>query len=511
MASKQIFISYSHKDPVWLERFQINLKPYLRGSEVLLWDDTKIEAGTDWKEEINKALDSATIAILLVSADFLASDFIARDELPFLLQAAKEKNVRIVSVAISSSAWETTPLKDIQWANKPDRPLDKLDKADRAEELVRICKKVASFFGEQDCAPPVHVPVETAPVAAVLTAAAVATPAAVANIEPTTQSAEQGLLALVDLMRNPEVQAKVAAFDTVFETSSKQIEILGYYKDLHDLLHTLQFKFYTILSIARTAKKDPEDITIWDNVTSYVVELQDVLKGLNKAAQQTSNTRAALPWIQKLIDNLKALFESLEQNDATQLDKAIGPIQRILATEPSRINDRLAVAAEALPLPMLVDALSRVCDSLDSGRVNAVTMNKFEEGVHAIEELKGQLDALIDSHNQWQEIDIIIRRIEGAMAIDNSDLEESWPELKAKTEAQCGCSEEDWAQWLKKEIAKLDKALADADAPKIRQSFQGYRSRSNNRFYEVDLSLKELCSQLRKVGEPLTTVWEMIK
>jgi hypothetical protein len=510
VSSKQIFISYSHKDTVWLERFQINLKPCLRGSEVLLWDDTKIGAGTNWKEEINKALDAATIAVLLVSANFLASDFIINDELPFLLQAAKEKNVRVVPVAVSYSAWEKTPLRAIQWANKPDNPLAKLDKADREKELVRICELVTADFAApagMTAQPPVLIATAAAlPVAA-------ATPAAVAVIEPATQSAEQGLLALVELMRNPEVQARVATFDAVFETSSTQIEVLGYYKDLHDLLHTLQFNCcnYLTNNIVRRAKRDPDDETIWDDVDGYEQTLQNIMGGLDKAAQQASIARTALPWIQKLIDNLKVLFQCLERKDIQQIDDAIKPIQRVLAVRPSQINACLAAAAETLPLPRLVEDLKEVSDSLDGARVSSVTVSKFAEGVRAIEQLKENLSALIESHNNWQEIDLEIRRIEGNMAADYSELEDSWADLKVLTESQCNCTEADWAQLLKKKIAELDKALADADAVKIRQSFQSYRSKSNARFFEVDLALKELCSQLRKVGEPLTTVWEMIK
>ncbi|MEA2175940.1 MAG: hypothetical protein QOD00_3532 [Blastocatellia bacterium] len=508
MSSQQIFISYSHKDKDWLERLQINLKPYLRGSALLLWDDTKIEAGSDWRKEIDRALASATIAVLLVSSDFLASDFIYNEELPFLLQAAQEKNVRVIPVAVRPSAWKTASFQSKQWANNPDKPLSELDRAEREKELVRICELVTSDFTQPPYSPSKPTVVNVAPPATTPNVAV----AAVQTIEPASQSAERGLRALVELMHNPEVQAKVATFDAVFETSSMQIEILGYYKDLHDLLHTLQFKCYNyLMGIVRMAKRDPDDLSIWDNVTEYELALQNIMSGLNNAAQQANIARTPLPWIQKLIDNLKALFQSIQQNDADQLDLAIRPIQRILSTEPSRINDRLAAAAEALPLPMLIEALTKVRDSLDEGRVNALTVSKFVEGVNAIDKLKGNLNSLIDSHNKWQEIDIIIRRVEGNMAQDNSELEYSWPDLKVMTETQCDGYEEDWAQLLKKEIAKLDKALADADAAKIRQSFQSYRTRATYRFYEVDLSLKELCSQLRKVGEPLTTVWEMIR
>ncbi len=82
MARTNVFISYSHKDKKWLERLQAHLKPLERAGLVDRWDDTRIEAGDEWRKEIRQALDAARVVVLLVSADFMASDFIAKDELP---------------------------------------------------------------------------------------------------------------------------------------------------------------------------------------------------------------------------------------------------------------------------------------------------------------------------------------------------------------------------------------------------------------------------------------------
>ena len=53
---KRIFISYSHKDTRWLDLIKSALKPVLRGREVDLWDDRRIEAGSEWKSEIEGAM-----------------------------------------------------------------------------------------------------------------------------------------------------------------------------------------------------------------------------------------------------------------------------------------------------------------------------------------------------------------------------------------------------------------------------------------------------------------------
>lgn len=79
--SRNVFVSYSHKDSAHLERLRVHLKPLEKLGVVDVWDDTKIKVGNDWKKEIDAALHQAAIAVLIVSADFLASDFIVDNEL----------------------------------------------------------------------------------------------------------------------------------------------------------------------------------------------------------------------------------------------------------------------------------------------------------------------------------------------------------------------------------------------------------------------------------------------
>lgn len=134
-----VFVSYSHADATWLQRLRIHLKPLERQGAITLWDDTRIKPGTRWREEIRKALEHARVAVLLVTADFLASDFITMDELPPLLRAAEKRGTLILPVIIKPCRFEQTEgLCDFQAVNSPSKPLVALRSARREELFSRL-------------------------------------------------------------------------------------------------------------------------------------------------------------------------------------------------------------------------------------------------------------------------------------------------------------------------------------------------------------------------------------
>jgi WD40 repeat protein/energy-coupling factor transporter ATP-binding protein EcfA2 len=145
----QIFISYSHKDRTWLDKLKKVLKPLERTGEISVFSDLDTKTGEDWRSRIQQELESAEVAILLVSQDFLASDFIAKNELPPLLRAAKEKRLTIFWIALRPSTVDDTDIVNFQAANEPSRPLSSLFGHKREAELVGIRDKVKAVIRER--------------------------------------------------------------------------------------------------------------------------------------------------------------------------------------------------------------------------------------------------------------------------------------------------------------------------------------------------------------------------
>jgi TIR domain len=146
----KVFVSYSHVDAEWLKRLQVHLKPLERQGLLERWDDTRIAAGQKWKAEIRNAIDSAAVAILLISADFLASDFIDRDELPPLLSAAETKGTTILPLIVSPCGFsENESLSQFQAVNPPSDPLIKMSQAEQEQTFVDLTVRVKQLLGER--------------------------------------------------------------------------------------------------------------------------------------------------------------------------------------------------------------------------------------------------------------------------------------------------------------------------------------------------------------------------
>lgn len=154
MPKPTVFISYSQEDKEWKDHL-VNHLGVLRHQGLLdLWEDSRIGAGGDWYQEIQRAMDAASVAILLVSADFLNSQLILNEEVPRLLERQRRAGLRIFPVIVRPCLW-----KHVEWLARmqvrpgDDRPLSAGNEHQRDADLAAIAEEVVTII-EQPRKPP---------------------------------------------------------------------------------------------------------------------------------------------------------------------------------------------------------------------------------------------------------------------------------------------------------------------------------------------------------------------
>ena len=138
------FISYSHHDKAALDRLHVNLKNLTRGGHIETWYDRDILAGGDLNAEIARELEAADLFLLLVSPDFIASDYCVEREMKRALERHAAGAARVVPIIVEECDWkamgELRQLKAVptdgkaisEWANANTAYLDVV------QELRRI-------------------------------------------------------------------------------------------------------------------------------------------------------------------------------------------------------------------------------------------------------------------------------------------------------------------------------------------------------------------------------------
>jgi TIR domain len=142
----RIFVGYAHKDRKFLERFKVHLKPLERIGLVERWDDTRLVAGKIWNLTIKNAIGQANVAVLLVSADYLASDYVNNEEMPLLLAAVKARGLIVMPVILKKCRYEKTPnLVQFAAVNKDLKPLVAMNPGEQEELWTRLVDEIEAI------------------------------------------------------------------------------------------------------------------------------------------------------------------------------------------------------------------------------------------------------------------------------------------------------------------------------------------------------------------------------
>ena len=495
----KLFVSYAHEDEPFRAELEKNLIVLKIQGVIDHWDDRKLVPGDKWDEEINGNLEKADVIVFLVSIDFLNSDYIRTKEMRRAMERLSNGEAIVVPVLVRVTAeWnQVLGLGSLQGLPvKPGSetellPVKKWADSDEAWECVikGLRRTIEKFRG-------------TLKQRAVQTAVQTVVPPP-EPLTPTADSAASaaGLKALRTLMADPAIHAVADRFAADFAAASKRIAILSDCKDIHDALHNLQFQCYTF-AVQEARRSDPAGIT-WEGLQLAESVLAQTIATIAAVAARPELPAQETAFLAELKTAHSELTAAIEDTDPAPLKSATARMDRVLAIQPSRINFRLLDSARELPLTDLEASMVKIRAQLSAADLASEDGRHFSDGVDALTRLRAGVGALCEEHDRWQETDSEMRRIEGQLGSNLSDLEFSWQGLRKKLSDLCQPSKGKWAAVLNEEIQKLDSALAAGVAPKITQAFKRCYSKAGARFYDVDFELKSLCDELRKVGTEL--------
>lgn len=146
-AKATVFISYSHKDETWKEKLVTHLDVLQQEGLLDVWEDRQIIAGEDWYQKILQAIETAKVAILLVSAEFLTSNFIKNKEVPRLLERRDREGLWILPLIIKPCVWDEVKwLARMQVRPKDGKAIISGDEYQIETNLATIAKEVITII-----------------------------------------------------------------------------------------------------------------------------------------------------------------------------------------------------------------------------------------------------------------------------------------------------------------------------------------------------------------------------
>ncbi len=503
MADPVVFVSYSHQDQGALSAFLSALDA--TGIERdLVWSDRDIDAGERWSERIDAAIDSAQVAVVLVSPAALASAFIRDKELPPLLTATERPSgaLALLCLHLSTSDASEIPVRffhprdgrvrealltDFQGLNDPQHPLDTLAEPIRVEVLARAAETVARLARSRTARFDLNQ--TTTPVSAANDAAA----------------------RLARVLARPEVRAQAVSFSDQFDAARQRIARVADLKDLHDLLHTARIRCFEPIESELATMLDPEltGEAVWEASLELVDTADAMVEWLARDAVEAAD-RVWITQFNKAAHRLQREVEQLADRRRLPSMRVLG---QVLRTRLPAVNQRLLAAASQLPLDPLTASLDRIAASLAG--VEAGGVGDLEASRARLSAVTEQLTAVSLEHDRWQQLDlqITVGGLEDMLDAEPEEAADFWDSLGMNDLVDLCCTDpNDRAHAAVRQRAELlQAALRSGDTRKAPALLRRLRTRVAVHFYKVDVHLRRVCDELRALAGPIDGLLAWLK
>ena len=114
-APLSVFISYAHEDEPLRQRLEAHLSLLRRQGLIADWYDRQILAGEEWARDIDEHLEMASLILLLISPDFLASDYCYGTEMQRALERQRRGEAVVIPLLLRPVDWDAAPFAHLQY------------------------------------------------------------------------------------------------------------------------------------------------------------------------------------------------------------------------------------------------------------------------------------------------------------------------------------------------------------------------------------------------------------
>jgi TIR domain/Domain of Unknown Function (DUF1080) len=160
----KVFCCYAREDQEMLARLKTHLMPLQRDGQITIWSDTNINAGVEWEKELHHHLRNAHLILLLISPDFMNSDYCYSTEMELAIERHNQGSARVIPILLRPTIWQNAPFAKIQIVPKDARPVTNWSNIDDAfYNVAESIKQVVSshmlikadrYDGMAELAPP---------------------------------------------------------------------------------------------------------------------------------------------------------------------------------------------------------------------------------------------------------------------------------------------------------------------------------------------------------------------
>ncbi len=143
----KIFYCYAHEDRALRDELERHLSPLKRLGRITEWYDRDIQAGVEWEREIAAQLDSADIVLLLVSSDFMYSDYCYSLEMQRALERHKRREAYVIPILLRPVDWDETPISQLRTLPSDRKPITQWPDRDEAFlDVTKGIRKMVAFL-----------------------------------------------------------------------------------------------------------------------------------------------------------------------------------------------------------------------------------------------------------------------------------------------------------------------------------------------------------------------------